>query len=407
MTPYFKSWLSYRLLFSRKILFGGSAPLAFLGLVLGVAALVASMAVMSGFEDTLKYAMADVTGHVQVVRRGRLVDDWSHFAKQLKKIEPDIQAIMRFGYAEAVFAHSGKVSGVLFQGVEAKQLDQVLNIKKRLHEGQLRIAPGQVAIGLGLAKKFNLKPEQKIYLVVPLATPFETSGFRRQAKELIVSSIVDFGKNDWNERLILGDLKDLQELTQIGDRYTGAFIKLKDIDDAKNAANRLSQALGSSYAVMDWYSINRNLFEALDIERVVIFFVVLIIIVVAVFNIASTLYILIRQRFSDIAILKTLGVTKKDILKIFMIQGFFVGFLGTVVGILVGLLLCLGFIFLQHHYGVISGAVYKVDSIGIKIRFIDLFIIALTTVGLCLLATLTPARQGSRLEVVEGLRNDT
>lgn len=333
MKTYTKAWLSFRLLFSRKILFGGSAPLAFLGLVLGVAALVASMAVMSGFEETLKYAMADVTSHVQVVRRGRLVDNWTDFSLQIKKIEPETLALMRFGYAESVMAHGGKVSGILFQGVESSKLNQVLNLQKRVHQGELNISPNHVAIGIGLSKKFNLSPGQKIYLVVPLATPFETSGFRRQAKELQISAVVDFGKNDWNERLVIGDLKDLQELTQIGDRYTGAFIKLKNIDDAKEVAHKLSQSLGANYAVMDWYSINRNLFEALSIERVVIFFVVLIIIVVAVFNIASTLYILIRQRFSDIAILKTLGLKQQDILKIFMGQGIFVGLIGTIIGL--------------------------------------------------------------------------
>lgn len=406
LKKHLRLWLAFKLLVSKKVLFGGSAPLSVFGLVLGVAALVSSMAVMSGFEETLKNAMGDVTGHVQVVRRGRLVDNWPEFSRKLKQTEPDIKHMMRFGYAEAVLAKSGKVSGVLFQGVEGEQFSKVLNLNPRVKEGTLKIAPADLAIGVGLAHKFNIKSGDKVHLVVPIATPFETSGFKRQAKEFVITAIIDFGKNDWNERLVVGDLHDLQVLTQIGDRYTGAFIKLNDINKAQEASTKISNSLGSNYSVMDWYSINRNLFEAVAIERIVIFFVVLIIVIVAVFNIASTLYIFIRQRFSDIAILKTLGLNQKDILKIFMGQGFFVGLIGTVLGIILGFILCFGFMYLQHRYGIISGAVYKVDSIIVQVRFVDLLIITLTTVGLCLLATYTPAKKGSQLEVMEGLKND-
>ncbi len=401
----FKLWIAYRLLFSRQILFGGSAPLAFAGLVLGVAALVASMAVMSGYIETLKNAMTDVTGDIQVVRRGRLVDDWPKFSKRLKEIDPRIQATARFGYAESVLARQGQVSGVLFQGVELSDLKNVLNLDKRVRYGALSLSQDQIAIGLGLAKKFNIKVGEKIYVVVPLATPFDSSGFRRQSKEFLVSGILDFGKNDWNERLILGDLKALQKLTEIGDRYTGAFIKLDDRDNSTEVSYNLLDKLGSTFSVMDWYDVNRNLFEAVAIERAVIFIVVLLIVIVAAFNISSTLYVFIRQKYSDIAILKALGVSRKKIRLIFLGQGFIVGVLGTALGFFIGYLLCLGFMFLQNHYALISGSVYKIDKIQTQIRWVDLSIIGLSTLVICLIATYSPAKKGSELEVVEGLKN--
>lgn len=405
----FYFWIAYRLLFSRQILFGGSAPLSFAGLVLGVAALVASMAVMSGYEETLKNAMTDVTGDMQVVRRGKLNDDWSEFSKKLQAIEPRIQAMARFGYAEAVLARQGQVSGVLFQGVEIQDLQKVLKLEHRIKSGHLDLKAGgateTVAIGQGLARKFKIQVGEKIYIVVPLSTPFDTSGFRRQSKEFVVSAIMDFGKNDWNDRLVLGDIKSLQKLTEIGDRYTGAFVKLKNRNDSASASVLLSEKLGYGYSVMDWNDVNRNLFEAVKIERAVIFFVVLMIVIVAAFNISSTLYVFIRQKFSDIAILKTLGLSPQKIKIVFLGQGLIVGVSGVLAGFVLGYLLCWGFMFLQNYYSLISGAVYKIDQIQVQVRWIDLLAISFSTIVICLLATYSPALRGSRLEVIEGLKD--
>lgn len=398
-------WIARRLLFSRQVLFGGSAPLSFLGLVLGVAALVASMAVMSGYYETLKTAMTDITGDLQVVRRGKLVDNWFVFAKKLRQQEPRIESMMRFGYAEAVLARKGEVSGVLFQGVEEKELLSVLNIAKRVRQGQLQLGAAQIGVGVGLAKKHKIEIGEKIYLVVPLATPFGATGFKRKSKEFTVTAIVDFGKNDWNERLVLGDLKSLQMLTEIGDRFTGAFIKLKDRGETDLATKNLVRILGSDFSIMTWYDINRNIFEAVVIERAVIFFVVLLIVIVAAFNISSTLYVFIRQKYSDIAILKTLGLSQKKLTMIFLSQGMIVGALGTVIGILLGYSLCFVFMYLQEHYSLISGSVYKIDKIYTEVRFIDLLVIGLATQLICLVAACFPAYKGSQLEVVEGLKN--
>lgn len=398
-------WIAYKLLFSRQVLFGGSAPLSFLGLILGVAALVASMAVMSGYVETLKTAMTDVTGDLQVVRRGRLVNDWATFSKKMKEQEPRIQSMMRFGYAEAVLARKGQVSGVLFQGVEETELPHVLNIQRRVKQGELRLSENHIGIGAGLAAKYNLQVGEQIYLVVPLATPFESSGFKRQSQEFTVSAIIDFGKNDWNERLVLGSLKSLQTLTEIGDRYTGAFIKLGDRDEAPSAALNLSEKLGAGFSVMTWYDVNRNIFEAVVIERAVIFFVVLLIVIVAAFNISSTLYVFIRQKYSDIAILKTLGLSPKKIRMIFISQGLIVGLLGTVIGVILGYDLCFAFMYLQEHYALISGSVYKIDKIYTEVRVVDLLVIFLATQVICLVATYFPAYKGSQLEVIEGLKN--
>ena len=200
-------------------------------------------------------------------------------------------------------------------------------------------------------------------------------------------------------------MKALQELTDIGDRFTGAFIRLEDHDSAVPVAKNLMQKLGPEFSVMTWYDVNRNMFEAVVIERVVIFMVVLLIIIIAAFNISSTLYVFIRQNYADIAILKTLGLSQKKIRFIFMSQGLIVGTLGTVIGIILGYDLCFGFMYLQEHYALISGSVYKLDKIYTEVRFVDIFVICVTTQFICLVATYFPAFKGSQLDVIEGLKN--
>lgn len=402
----FQFWLSRRFLFNKQILFGGSAPLSFLGLVLGVAALVASMSVMRGFESSLKQAMVDVTSDIQIVKKGKLIESFDEFAADIKKIDPSIQKLARFAYTEAVVAAKGKVSGVLIQGFDFEKVGEILNLRSRVREGSLSSPLGTVAIGQGLAKRYGLKLNDEIFLAVSLATPFEDDSFKRQAKSFKISAILDFGKNEWNERLVLSHLPDFQELTQIGDRYTGAFVKIADSDRAPELSRKIESELGSRYAVLNWYEVNKNLFRAVKYESVVIFFVVFLIVVVAAFNISSTLYVLIRQRYQDIAILKALGSTERNIQIIFVLQGLVVAMLGCVFGFFTGYLLSQGFMFLQAQYPLISGSVYKIDRIDIRLSWIDFFLIFIATTVACLLATYPPARKGSRLTVVEGLRED-
>ncbi len=399
-------WIATKLLFNRKFFFGGSAPLSIFGLVLGVAALIASQSVMRGFEVSLKKAMIDVTADIQIVKKGKLIDNWNEFSDQIKKIEPDTTEIAKFAYAEAVLAHQGKVTGVLVQGMNSNEITKILNISKRIIHGHLPEKPNEITIGLGLSKKFNLKTGDSVYLAVPLSTPFESQSFRRRSAEFHISGIADLGKNDWNDRLVLSNLNDLQNLIEIGDRYTGAFIKIKNSDTAQASAHEISEKLGSKYSVMNWFDVNRNLFEAVALEKIVIFFVVFLIVVVAAFNISSTLYVLIRQRYKDISVLKTMGLTVRSVRKLFLIQGFIVGTVGSFLGFAFGLLLCSGFMFLQKNFSLISGTVYKIDRIDVSISVIDFIIIYIATMVACLLAAYYPAVKGSSLEIVEGLRED-
>lgn len=403
------AWIAWRLLMSRTTLFGGSAPLALVGLVLGVAALVASMAVMSGFEMTLKNAMADVSGHAQIIKRSRINDDWRELEDRVRKIEPTLVSSARFVFVEAVMAHGGKISGVLIQGVDSDRLDQVLNFKNRVIAGSGTLkgaGPNAALIGKGLAKKMGLQEGDRFRVVVPVADAIDPSSFQRKVGQFQVHGILDLGKYEWNERFILTDIVTAQEVAGIGDRYTGLLMKFEDINHARTAALNLSMTLGSPYWVRDWRDSNENLFEAVEVERPGIFFVVLVITLVAAFNISATLFVNVVRRYKDIAILKTIGVSEKDIVKIFVFQGLFLGIIGLGLGFLLGYILSLLFSLAQSKLGLIAGEVYRLDSIDINIRWVDSIAIVIATLLICFIATLAPARRGGKLNPVEGLRNE-
>lgn len=405
-------FIAWKLLFSRKFILEGSTPLSLLGLVLGVACLLVSMAVMSGFEATLKKTMTDITGHIQVVDKSRSKPFWKDFENQLKNIEPKLETSTPFVYIESLLAHNGQIVGILLQGLDSERYKNIVNLEQRLVEGSNDISTynkggekfSQALIGKGIARRLQVKVGDIINIIVPISDTVDPSTFKRQAAEYRVSGILDLGKYEWNERMIITDIKSAQKLAAIGDRYTGLILKLNDDRNIRDVSFSMAVNLGPQYVVRDWRDVNENLFDAVEIERVVIFFVILIIVIVAAFNISSTLYVGVVQRNSDIAILKTLGVSKKQILKIFTLQGIFLGAAGVFLGLILGFFLCQAFMILQNQFELIPGSVYKIDNIVIKIRMIDVFAITLATLVISFFATLAPALRSSRLSVVEGLR---
>lgn len=400
--------MAWKLLFTRKALFGGSTPLSLLGLILGVACLFVSMAVMSGFETTLKKTMADVTGHIQIVERPRSGTDWKELLARLIKIDPQVKDATRFLYLEAVLAHQGQISGVLVQGIDKDRYNQVLNLNSRIVAGQNSLLPidekPTALIGKGIAKRMNFKVGDTFKIVVPISDSFNPGVFKRQIGEYKISGILDLGKYEWNERSIIMDIKEAQKVAQIGNRFTGLLLKTHDLEKARQTSFNLAQNLGPEFWIRDWKDVNENLFDAIVIERIIIFLVVLIIVVVAAFNISSTLYVGVIQRNSDIAILKTLGVSQRQVLQIFTLQGLLLGAIGFAMGNLLGMILCQLFMWGQGVFQLVSGSVYKIENIIVEVRWLDLTVIGIVTLVICYLATLAPALRSSKLTVVEGLR---
>lgn len=399
-------WISLKTLRTGQKLAGITSWFAFVGLVLGVASMVVAMAVVSGFETTLKTSIIDVTGHMLIVKRGKEIESPDKFNERLHNIVPDIEAAIPFTMIEAVAAHQGRLQGVIVQGVDMRLAADNLGIKKRLIQGEFRFtADGDsmgVVVGKGLAKSFHLAVGDIFRVVLPLASDLNPVDFKRRLGKFKVMGIVDLGKHTYNERYIITDLKSSQEFAMLNNKYHGMIVKIKDDNEARPSALKLSSVLGPNYWIRDWN--DDSLFEAMKIEKKVIFFVLLLMVIVAAFNISSSLFINVVQRYADISVLKAMGASEKMIQKIFCCQGVLIGTFGTFIGFIVGLLFCGFFILLQESFSLIDGSVYKIDNISIQIRWSDNLAIFGVTLLICLISTLAPAWRGARLKPVEGLR---
>jgi lipoprotein-releasing system permease protein len=366
------------------------------------------MAVMSGFESTLQRSVADVTGHLRIRKPGLETAEWSEILRKIKSREPEIQASVEYAFVEGVLAYQGKLSGVLLQGVDPTKIDDVLNLRGRLIAGDFRITQEQIPellIGKGLAQNFGLKPGQEFRVVFPLPADIDPSQFRRKVATFKVAGILDLGKKEFDDRLMIISLPALQKVAETK-ASSGLLLRVANIDHARQIGLSLSQILDPTFQISDWRDINENLFEAVQIERVVVFFVIFVIIMASAFNVSSALYINVVRRYPEIGVLKALGLSQKKVVEVFSLQGLMLGILGLALGIGLGLVFCVIFSWAERQYGLIPTAVYKVDHIDLRVRFWDLFWIVIATLGICFVATLAPAIKGARLSPVEGLKHD-
>lgn len=408
----FEMSLAFKMLFQRKNLSRRDLPFAIGGLALGVATLLTAMAIMSGYEATLQRAVTDVTGHAQVIRRSSNFENWEELDQKVRSIDPRIQSTSPFVYVEGVVAHQGKISGAVLQGIDAQKISEVIHLEGRVLEGSILskknsdgdINSEPVLIGKGIAQSFSLKVGDEFRVVIPIAEGYDQNRFQRNIGKLKVQGIVDLGKYDWNERFIIMDLSALQKISKIGNKYSGLILKFLNFQEARSSVLLLSDKLGVSFWVRGWRDLNENLFQAVEIERIVVFLVVLLIVLVAAFNVTSFLYVHVLKKYQDIAVFKTLGLRPISIVRIFSIQGLILAMISILLGFILGELFILLVPLLIQHYGLIQGSVYKIETIDLHLRFWDILAVTITSLWIGFIATLAPALKGAKLKPVEGLR---
>lgn len=408
ISPGFHLWLSLRFVTAGRHLLTLPAILSLVGMAVSVACLTVAMAVVSGYEKTLETAIIDVFGHVQLMRHSDKAQNLDALLGAIKDAAPEAQTFTPFMNIEGLMVGGGQLAGVLIQGIDAKTVDKVLSIRSRVIKGAFAFEPHEGApsalVGKALAKKFGLKVGELFKLVIPMVSKSDSTSFSPRVRNFYLSGVLDLGKAEYDERTVLIDLKAAQSFAEVGENFSGIRIKLSDSKIAPDVAMRISRKLGPPYFTMDWTEVNKNLFEAVRIERTAIFFVILVLVVAACFNIASGLFVSVLQRYGDISILRAMGLRERDVAKIFVFQGLFFGVIGTLVGVLLGVLLGYGFVVVQRFVVLLPVEAYRLDHVGVDIRMFDLIAIVIAATVICLLSTLIPARRGARLDPVQGLR---
>jgi len=382
-----------------------------LGIALGVTALITVMSVMNGFEKEVRGRILDMVSHLTVTGFEGRLHDWSDVVMQLRE-NPQVLGTAPYVEAQGMLIHGRKVQGTLIRGIDPALEPAVSNVGRKMVAGTLDVLqPGRFRIVLGrdLARILRGEVGDKVPLVTPSAnvTP---AGVMPRLKQFTVAGIFYVGMFEYDSSLALIHLADAQRLFRLGEAVTGVRARLKDLFRAPQVRYELQQGGLMDYWVRDWSSYHANWFRAVKIEKRMIFLLLLLIVAVAAFNIVSTLVMLVTDKQSDIAILRTLGASPRSIMGIFMVQGTLIGFIGTLLGIVGGVSLALNLDtvvpFVERLFGfhILDPGIYYISELPSDLHWDDVWTIVGVAFVLGLVSTLYPAWRASRVQPAEALR---
>ena len=381
-----------------------------LGIALGVTALITTLAVMSGFQREIRDRMLQMAAHATVSGNGEPLQDWQR-AVDIALKDARVAGAAPYIDKEALILGSNNQPAML-RGVEPAQEDKVSVIGAKLVQGKLaELAPGSFNIVLGRELAIWLGVGVGDDVIVMLADYRNTpmGGIQTQ-KRFVVSGIFEAGYNEFDKGLAVVNLSDLQRLLRMGEGVTGVRLKLHDMDLAFDVGRDLALKLKGPYRVSDWTQDNANLFRALKMEKTVMAILLSLIIAMGAFNLVSSQVMLVTDKQADIAILRTLGLTPRQVMQVFMVQGSLIGIIGTVSGVIGGILLTLNLDRIlqgiERVFGVqlLPEDVYYITGLPTDLQSSDVTAIACVALAMAFVATLYPAWRAARTAPAEALR---
>jgi len=392
------------------------------GVALGVLALIVVLAVMTGFEESLKTKIMGTNAHVVVLAGPNGITGYPSLMDRLKKFD-GVVAATPFIYSQVMLTSGKNVSGVVLRGIDLATDLKVTNLHRTVCDGRIeeleRISgrplagsepplPG-IMIGRELAKSLNLFVGETLNVVSPMGniTPM---GMIPKIKKFKVVALFNTGMFEYDSTLAYVTLSNAQEFLGMGESITGIQLKVSDVYKTGTLVRKIQQQLGSPYYARDWMQMNKNILFALKTEKMVMFIILTLIVLVAAFGIASTLFMVVMEKTKDIAILKSMGATGRSIMKIFVLEGLIIGVTGTTIGIIGGLLIACNLETLVDliqrltGFELFSKDVYYLDRFPSQVVPGDVVLIGVTAVLISFVATLYPSWQASRMAPAEALR---
>ncbi|ACL59023.1 lipoprotein-releasing ABC transporter permease subunit [Methylobacterium nodulans] len=382
------------------------ALFSFLGIMLGVATLIIVLSVMSGFRKELLSKIVGINGHVFVAPIDKPLTDYADLSERLSKVAGVSLALpMVEGQAFASSPYGG--SGVLVRGVRAEDLKKIQAVSGNIRGGTLEgfDTAGGVAIGRRLAEALGLQAGDTITLATPkgATTPFGTAP---RIKGYNVAAIFEVGMSEFDATFVYMPLSEAQGFFNRDGDVTVIEVFLDNADSVGELRSALELAAERPVVLTDWRQRNRTFFSALEVERNVMFIILTLIVLVAALNIVSSLIMLVKDKSSDIAILRTMGATRGTIMRVFLITGASIGFVGTFVGCLLGIVFAANITVIQRTLlpGVWDPTVRFLSEIPSEINPGEVVAVVLMSLVLSLLATLYPSWRAARLDPVQALR---
>ncbi len=391
------------------------------GITLGVAALIGTVGIMTGFKEDIQAKILGTTAHIIV--QDRMKDAMSDYNATTKQVEtvPDVVAATPFILKQVMLTTQSNAQGVVLRGVDPQREGNVTELAKNLASGQLadlskpvtvHLPPPDdptglpqasekpaIILGKELALRLGAFVGDTITVVSP-AGPISAMGMVPKIRIFAVSGIFQSGMYEYDSSLAYIDIAEAQKFFNMGDTVTGIEIKVNDVFRAHEIARRVEQTLGFHYGARDWMQMNRNLFSALKLEKTMMFLLLVLITIVASFNIVSTLTMIVTEKQKEIAILKAMGATRKSIRRIFMLNGLIIGLSGTAIGIPLGY----AFLWLIETFWTFDPTVYYISKIPVHVLAEDVLLVAGAAILISFAATIYPSLQAAKLEPVAALR---
>jgi lipoprotein-releasing system permease protein len=414
MSPNLPLFIGLRyLLPRRRNLFASLTTLfSLVGLVLGITALITVMSVMNGFEAELRTRILGMASHITISgERGRL-DDWQGVAGRLLGKNPEVIGSAPFIEGQGLLSHGQVVRGVMVRGVLPEREPEVSTVADHMQRGRFdQLQPGKYRILLGkdLAAGLGVWPGDKVTLVTPQAN-ITPAGVVPRLRRFTVAGVFEAGQFEFDNQLALIHLQDAGRLYQMRDQVSGLRLRVKDLFRAALVARELAAELPPATEVMDWTERHANFFGAVRTEQTVMFILLSLVVAVAAFNIVVTLVMVVSDKEADIAILRTIGATPGRIMGIFVVQGSFIGVVGTLLGTLSGVMLSLNLPavvqWIETGLGVdfLPADVFYISEVPSVLNWNDVYGVVVLSLLLCLLATLYPSWRASQVQPAQSLR---
>lgn len=381
-----------------------------LGIAIGVTVLITVLSVMNGFNKEIRAKMLNVTPHITLRGDNGVLYNWQKLLPQILSV-PGVSGAAPYILSQGLLVENGIVHPSMVRGVDPNIINDVYPLKSNIVAGSLdALSPGSfgVAIGKELANSFDLSVGDKITLLIPDAS-VSISGVVPKFKRLNIVAIYNTGTN-YDDRNAFVNIVDAGKLFKMRNAITGIQIKVHNELQAPQIVSAIEDKLGYKYWIADWTTEHASFFEALNMEKTVMWCILCLIIAVAAFNLVSSLVMMVTDKRNDIAILRTMGATPRTVMGIFIAQGALIGLIGTVLGLIFGLLLAANVTSIVEHIQsllnvkFVSEDVYLIGFVPSQIRHLDVIVVCSFSIIMSLLATLYPAWRAANIAPAEALR---
>ncbi|MEY3220873.1 MAG: hypothetical protein RIT27_2230 [Pseudomonadota bacterium] len=386
--------------------------ISMLGIALGVTALITVLSVMNGFEKELRERMLGMSPHIMVFPDNEVTNQWQPLAEQIRK-HAHVIGVAPYIQGQAMVSFEKNMKGVFLQGIVPTIEPQVSKVPEKLLTGHLEdLKPNEfkVIIGKELARSLRVSVGDQITIVVPQASVTPV-GVMPRMKRMSIAGIFEMGIHEFDSNFVLMHIEDAAKLLRVEEGFVhGLNVKLDDMFAATRIKQEFVKEIPAGFYLQDWTHRHANFFKAVKMEKTVMFIILSLIIAVAAFNIISTLVMVVTDKESDIAILRTLGATPNTIMWIFMVQGTLIGVIGTLLGLIGGVSLAFNIesvvALVEHLTGsrVLDPSIYYISDVPSDLHWFDVMKIGLLSLFLSLFATLYPARRAAKTQPAEALR---